>query len=149
MSTRGDRPIAGPGTIIGSSVLLTGVLKDAGDISIHGRVEGEVTSERAIIIGETAEIKGPVSGQLVTVAGTVRGSIDAGQKLEILPSGKVYGSISCRELTIRAGAIFVGKSTMPVEDISETPAMDMVQSGRSTSDIRDLEPASIGGEEEE
>lgn len=147
MSNR-DRPITGPGTIIGSSVTLTGVLKDIGDISIHGSVEGEVTSERTIIVGETAEIKGPVSGQVVTVAGTVRGSIDAGQKLEILTSGKVYGSISCRELTIRAGAVFVGKSAMPIEENNDQPAMDMVQNIRSTSDIREVEPVGIGTDDE-
>ncbi len=114
-----ERPIAGPGTIIGSNVILTGMMKDAGDIAVHGKVEGELSSDRTIVIGETAEIKGPVTGQIVTVAGLVRGSIDAGQKLEILPTGKVYGSISTRELVIRSGALFVGKSTMPVE---ESPA---------------------------
>lgn len=146
MSNR-ERPIAGPGTIIGNNVLLTGVLKDAGDIAVHGRVEGEVSSDRAIIIGETAEIKGPVSGQLITVAGTVRGSIDAGQKLEILPSGKVYGSISCRELTIRAGAVFVGKSTMPIEEMTESQPIDIVQNGRM-SDVRTLEPVAQAEDEE-
>ena len=145
--TNRERPIAGPGTIIGNSVMLTGVLKDAGDISIHGRIEGEVTSERTIIIGETAEVKGPVSGQIVTVAGTVRGSIDAGQKLEILPSGKVFGGISCRELTIRSGAIFVGKSTMPVEEVAETPSLDLVQNSR-LADVRDLEPVGSANEDE-
>jgi cytoskeletal protein CcmA (bactofilin family) len=111
-----DRPIAGPGTVIGSNVVLTGILRDASDVAVHGKVEGELTSERSIIIGETAEIKGPISAQIVTIAGFVKGSVDAGQKLEILPTGKVYGSISTRELIIRSGAIFVGKSTMPVEE---------------------------------
>jgi cytoskeletal protein CcmA (bactofilin family) len=115
-----ERPVAGPGTIIGGNVILTGTLKDAGDIAIHGKVEGEVTSERSVIVGETAEIKGPISGQIVTIAGTVRGSIDAGQKLELLPTGKVYGSISCRELIIRSGALFVGKSVMPVDETDDT-----------------------------
>jgi cytoskeletal protein CcmA (bactofilin family) len=116
-----ERPIAGPGTIIGSNVVLTGILHDASDIAIHGKVEGEITSERSVVIGETAEIKGPISGQIITIAGFVRGSIDAGAKLELLPTGRVYGSISTRELIIRAGAIFVGKSTMPVEEeVSET-----------------------------
>ncbi len=108
--------MSGPGTIVGANVTLTGTLKDMGDVAIHGKIEGEVISERSIVVGETAEIKGPVSGQVVTLAGVVRGSIDAGQKLEILPTGKVFGSISTRELIIRSGAIFVGKSTMPIEE---------------------------------
>ncbi len=120
-----ERPIAGPGTIVGANVILSGILKDAGDVAIHGKVEGEITSERSIMIGETAEIKGPVSGQIVTVAGVVRGSIDASQKLELLPTGKVYGSISARDLIIRSGAIFVGKSAMPVDDTpGERPAYE-------------------------
>lgn len=138
-----ERSVAGPGTIIGTSVVLTGVLKDTGDISVHGRVEGEVTSERSVIVGETAEIKGPVAGQTVAVAGTVRGAIDAGQKLEILPSGKVFGSLSCRELTIRPGAVFVGKSTMPVEEETLEPEA----TGRPTGDMRDLEPVAQTEEE--
>lgn len=128
-----ERPIAGPGTIIGGNVVLTGILKDAGDIAIHGKIEGEVTSDRSIIIGETADIKGPVSGQIVTVAGTVRGSVDAGQKLEILPTGKIFGSIATRELIIRSGAIFIGKSTMPLEDVvEETHAETIEHSSRAT-----------------
>ncbi len=111
-----ERPIAGPGTVVGGNVILTGVLKDAGDIALHGKVEGEVTSERSIVIGETAQVKGPVAAQVVTVAGYIKGSIDAGQKIELLPTARVYGSILSRELIIRSGAIFVGKSTMPVDN---------------------------------
>jgi cytoskeletal protein CcmA (bactofilin family) len=127
-----DRPIAGPGTVVGSNVVLTGILRDAGDVAIHGKIEGEITSERTILIGETAEIKGPISGQIITVAGFVKGSIDAGQKLEIMPTGKVYGSISTRELIIRSGAIFVGKSTMPVEDeVADTGEEELDESAKS------------------
>jgi len=114
-----DRPMpAGPGTVVGANVVLTGILRDTNDVIIHGKVEGELSTERSITIGETAEIKGPITGQVVTIAGFVKGSVDAGQKLEILPTGKVYGSISARELVIRSGAIFIGKSTMPTEDES-------------------------------
>jgi cytoskeletal protein CcmA (bactofilin family) len=116
MMSNKDRPMpTGPGTVVGSNVVLTGILRDTSDITIHGKVEGELSTERSLTIGETAEIKGPISGQIITIAGYVKGSIEAGQKLEILPTGKVYGSISTRELVIRSGAIFIGKSTMPTE----------------------------------
>ncbi|MFA6492548.1 MAG: polymer-forming cytoskeletal protein [Patescibacteria group bacterium] len=104
---------SGQGTVVGANVKLIGTLQDANDIVIHGRIEGEVISNQAINITETAYVKGPVSGELVTIAGKVRGSITATGKLEILPTGKVFGSITSKDLSIKSGAIFVGKCTMP------------------------------------
>jgi cytoskeletal protein CcmA (bactofilin family) len=104
---------SGPGTIVGANVKLIGTIQDASDITIHGRIEGEIVSSQAITITETAYIKGPVSGEIVTVAGKIRGSITATGKLEIMPTGKVFGSITCKDLSIRSGAIFIGKCTMP------------------------------------
>ncbi len=145
---KNERPLSGPGTIVGTNAFLTGTLKDSGDITIHGTIEGETISERSIVIGETAQIKGPVTGQIITLAGTVRGSIDAGQKLEILPTGKVFGSISTRELVIRAGAIFIGKSTMPVEEeIAQNNFQDEGEEGSEPS--RAFETASHLGDEAE
>jgi len=103
---------SGPGTVVGVNVKLQGQLKDSQDIVVHGQVEGEVASERNVTITETAAVKGPVLANMVTVGGTVRGSIEARDKLEILPSGKVYGSIATKELTVRPGAIFNGRSSM-------------------------------------
>ncbi|MEK7143056.1 MAG: polymer-forming cytoskeletal protein [Patescibacteria group bacterium] len=110
---------SGPGTTIGANVKLAGTLQDASDIVIHGRIEGEVISSQGINISESAYVKGPVSGELVTIAGKVRGSITATGKMEILPSGKVFGSITSKDLSIKSGAIFVGKCTMPTEEKEE------------------------------
>lgn len=104
----------GVGTVVGANVKLQGTLKDTNDIAVHGIVEGEVISNKTIFISETAAIKGPIIGEIVTVAGTVKGSIDAKDKLEILATGKVSGSINSNTLIINAGAQFNGKSTMAV-----------------------------------
>jgi len=118
---------SGPGTVVGANVKLVGTLQDASDIVIHGRIEGEVVSSQMISIMETAYIKGPVSGDVVSIAGKVRGSITATGRLEILPPGKVFGSIASKDLSIKSGAIFVGKCTMPEgekeaeEQAEETP----------------------------
>jgi len=104
---------SGPGTVVGANVKLVGTLQDASDITIHGRIEGEVISSQGISITETAYIKGPVSGEVVTVAGKVRGALTATSKIEILPTGKVFGSITTKDLSIKSGAIFIGKCTMP------------------------------------
>lgn len=110
----GDKKnVAGPGTIIGANVKLVGTLVDASEIIVHGRVEGEVTSEKSINITETAFVKGPITADMVQIAGEVQGSIVASGKLELLPTGKVFGSITAKDLSIRSGAVFVGKSNMP------------------------------------
>ncbi|OGD56398.1 hypothetical protein A2V71_04660 [Candidatus Berkelbacteria bacterium RBG_13_40_8] len=110
----GDKKnLSGPGTVVGANVKLVGTLSDANEIVVHGKIEGEVISEKNIIISETAFIKGPVSAETIQVAGEVRGSIVATGRLEIMPTGKVYGSTTTKDLNIRSGAIFAGKSNMP------------------------------------
>ncbi len=116
-----NKVLPGPGTIIGANVKLVGALRDVNDITVHGSVDGEVHSEKTVTIGETATVKGPVTGAVVTVSGTVRGSIDADSRLEILPTGKVNGNIATKDLIIRSGAVFVGKSAMIGDDKEKLP----------------------------
>lgn len=108
----GDGAVGGPGTVVGANVKLTGTISDVNDIVIHGTVEGEVISDKTITITETASVKGPVTGHLVSVSGRVNGAITAHEKLELQPTADVSGSISTKELIIKSGAVFNGKSTM-------------------------------------
>ncbi len=107
-----NQDIGGSGTVVGANVKLNGVLKDMNDITIHGTIDGEVISDKNVLISETASVKGPMGAQMITVSGKVNGTITANKKLEITPTGKVYGSIATKDLVIRSGAVFVGKSTM-------------------------------------
>lgn len=116
----------GPQSIVGANVNLTGVLKDANDITIYGSIEGEVTCQSNVNIEEKASVKGPISAKIVTVSGTVDGSILAETKLEITPSGKVSGSIATKDLIIKSGAQFNGKSIMLKFDAKiESPQKDI------------------------
>lgn len=112
MFDKNDKEVAGSGTVIGANVKLVGALRDRHDIVVHGAIEGEVASEKNVSIGETAQVKGPLSGETITIAGTIHGSVEARERLEILATGKVYGDITVKDLVIRSGAIFVGKSNM-------------------------------------
>lgn len=110
----------GIGTVVGANVRLQGILKDTNDISVYGVVDGEVVSEKMVIVADSASVKGPISADVVTVAGNVKGSIEAKTKLEILASGKVSGSVSSQTLIIHAGANFNGKSAMLEDKDKET-----------------------------
>lgn len=106
----------GEGTIVGANVKLQGTISDNNDIVIHGAVDGEVISEKNINITPSAVVKGPIKGMIITVAGTVEGDIEGTEKTEILPTGKVIGSINTSELIIQSGAIFNGECKMTKEN---------------------------------
>jgi len=106
-------------TVVGSGVHLTGTLKDQSDIVVHGSVEGEVTSEQNVIVGDSAKVKGPITAVVVSISGEVKGTINAKDKLEIHPTGHVEGNIKTKDLIIHSGAHFTGKSEMAPEGGSD------------------------------
>jgi cytoskeletal protein CcmA (bactofilin family) len=81
-------------------------------------VDGEVISERSVTVGQSAQVKGPVKGQLVTVAGVIRGSVEATEKFEVLETGKIFGSINARDLVVHSGAIIIGDIKMDNEEVA-------------------------------
>lgn len=144
-----DNENGGPGTVVGVNVALSGTLKDQNDISVYGMVEGEIISEKTVTIGQSAQIKGPVKGLVVTVAGVIRGSIEASEKLEVLETGKIFGSITTGDLVVRSGAQISGKVAMGMDDNSkddaETDDSDIKLEEENSSDEKtetlDLEDA--------
>ena len=121
----------GPGTVVGVNVALSGTLKDKNDIAVYGMVDGEVVSEKTVTVGQSAQIKGPVRGKVITVSGVIRGSIDASEKLEVLETGKIFGSIATGDLVVRSGAQISGKIVMGMDD------KDVKDGDTSTEDDND------------
>ncbi|TSC65818.1 MAG: hypothetical protein CEO22_340 [Candidatus Berkelbacteria bacterium Gr01-1014_85] len=99
-------------TIIGSQVKLNGNLIDSQDIIVNGQLTGELKSDKQVQIGESAEINGPVSADHIIVAGVVKGDIIAHSRLEITKSGRIFGSIVTKILSVEAGATLVGNCKM-------------------------------------
>ncbi|MBI2263202.1 polymer-forming cytoskeletal protein [Candidatus Berkelbacteria bacterium] len=136
------------GTVVGTNVKLTGTLRDTQDITVHGQVDGEVISDKNVMISESAVVNGPIQAQAVTVAGKIKGSIQAVEKLEILPSGKVHGSLETKELIIRSGASFNGKSIM--QNAQEEKDKEIREtSGKKKSSEKNLDLTALDYEVEE
>lgn len=133
MFDKDEKVISGPGTVIGSNVKLVGALRDVNDIAVHGTIEGEVGSEKNVMIGETAQVKGPVAGTTVSIAGVVRGTVEATTRLEVLATGKIYGDIVTKDLIIRSGALFVGKCSMPEDQGPKTKNPESTKAAEATS----------------
>ena len=97
---------------LGKGSRVTGKLVFEGTVRLEGQVEGEITAQDTLVIGETAVINAQINGTSIVVHGTIKGDVTARKRLEIHAPGKVYGNISVPSLVIHEGVVFEGQCTM-------------------------------------
>jgi cytoskeletal protein CcmA (bactofilin family) len=113
--------------VLSSDVEIKGSVKFTNDLVIDGKIEGNISSEGNLTIGENARIKAEISTATIIVYGKVHGNLTATERVELKASAEVVGDIKAKTLSIEAGAIFVGKSTVG------TPAQGTVQAAPAAS----------------
>ena len=96
--------------VLNSHVEIKGNVKFAGELTLEGKLEGEVNSDGTLIIGETGTVNGNVSAGTVSVRGKINGNITARDKIEIKSKAEVFGDIRSAKLAIEEGVTFVGKT---------------------------------------
>jgi cytoskeletal protein CcmA (bactofilin family) len=97
---------------LGRGSRVSGKIAFEGSVRIDGEVEGEITVEHTLNIGQTATIAASIRATTIIVAGEVRGDI-TGQRIEVRPSAKITGNLSAPTLVIHEGARFEGHCAMP------------------------------------
>ena len=123
---------------IGKSVSIKGELTGDEDLTIEGRVEGQIKlRDHNLVIGPHGEIKGEISAKNLTVNGRVVGNISAGQLVEIKPSGSVVGDIESSRISIADGGHFKG-------------SVDLQRSAGTRKECHssEAEPAKVNAEQE-
>ncbi len=111
--------------VLSSDVEIKGTVKFSNDLVVDGKIEGEITSDGNLTVGENARLKAEIKTATVVVYGKVHGNLTATDRVELKASAEVVGDIKAKTLAIEAGAIFVGKSTVgtPAQaPASATPA---------------------------
>ncbi|MFT3991712.1 MAG: polymer-forming cytoskeletal protein [Luteolibacter sp.] len=113
----------GTRNVLSSDVEIKGTVKFTNDLVVDGKIEGEIISQGNLTVGENARIKAEVKTGTVVVYGKVHGNITAADRVELKSSAEVIGDIKTKVISIEAGAIFVGKSTVgaPSEAVAAQP----------------------------
>lgn len=101
-------------SIIGEDMNVVGDLISTTSIRIDGKVSGNITSQKLIIVGEKAEIKGDLSSKSIIVFGKLLGNIAAGE-IQIKKTGIINGDISTQVIEIEMGGKYNGKLMMNEE----------------------------------
>jgi cytoskeletal protein CcmA (bactofilin family) len=93
---------------------VTGELTFQGSARIEGSVDGEIQCHGTLTIGERAEVRARISGQIVVIRGRVEGSVVAKEKVELIAPARLYGDVDTPRLIITEGVIFDGDCSMGV-----------------------------------
>ncbi|MFM7181204.1 MAG: polymer-forming cytoskeletal protein [Verrucomicrobiales bacterium] len=111
-----------PKNILSSDVEIKGSLKFSNDLVIDGRIEGEVTSDGSLTVGENARIKGEIKTKSCIVFGKVEGNITVTDRCELKQSAELAGDVRAKTLAIEEGAAFMGKSIVGAAAAAQKPA---------------------------
>lgn len=93
---------------------VTGQLSFQGPARIDGKVDGEVNCQGTLTIGEEAEVKAKITGQVVVIRGKVEGNVSAKERIELLAPARLIGNIAAPRLIMTEGVVFDGDCSMGV-----------------------------------
>jgi cytoskeletal protein CcmA (bactofilin family) len=94
---------------------ISGKLFFEGPVRIDGQVDGEISSNDAVVVGESAVVTAQLKAASVVIAGRISGDIIAGKRVEIRATARVIGNLTTPVLVVHDGALFEGHCAMNAE----------------------------------
>lgn len=93
---------------------VNGQLSFQGAARIEGLVDGDIQCQGTLTIGDGAEVRAKISGQVVVIHGKVDGNVTAKEKVELRAPARLIGNVSAPRLIISEGVVFDGDCSMGV-----------------------------------
>lgn len=98
-------------TLISEGCVFDGNMKAPAYVRIEGQINGDVTIDEGLILGEKGSITGNIVTKEIIVYGSVNGNIST-QSLEIRATGRITGDIKTQVLQVETGGTHNGKLSM-------------------------------------
>ena len=99
-------------TTLGKETDFRGTMRFQDSLKIEGKLTGEIISPGFLYVEEGAVIHADIRVSSIVIGGVVHGNIEAGEGLEMLSTGRVFGDIRTAKLKIADGVIYEGKCQM-------------------------------------
>jgi cytoskeletal protein CcmA (bactofilin family) len=91
---------------------LIGSLTFDGDLTVAGKMEGDVHATGDVAVENGSSVKATIEGNNVSVQGTVHGNVNARGRLSLSGSGSLHGDVRVSKLTVEDGATLNGNVQM-------------------------------------
>src|SRR5215831_4332148 len=103
---------SGGATVIGPSITINGKLSGDEDLTVRGRVEGELSLTKTLILEPSGIVKANVTVRNAIISGVVVGNIRATESVELTKEGRMVGDIAAPRVILVVGASFRGRIEM-------------------------------------
>ena len=99
-----------PSAVLGKSMVIKGEIHSLEDLTIDGQVQGSIdVPEHRLTIGPTGTVEvNAVKAREVVIIGSLKGSIDASDKVLIRKDAQLVGDVQTSGIVIEDGAYFKG-----------------------------------------
>jgi cytoskeletal protein CcmA (bactofilin family) len=95
---------------------ITGEVAFSDLLRVHGLVNGTISSEHELLVGEGGVVEGEVAVGRLVVAGTVRGTVRVKERIVIHRTGKVFAEVFAPTLVVDEGGVLEGPVHMTRPD---------------------------------
>jgi len=113
MFRRQSKPQNRIDSLIGATTRIEGNVFFSGGLRVDGAVRGNVAGlpdqAATLVVSEQARIDGEVQATHVVVNGTINGSVDSRETLELQAGSRVKGDIHYKSIEIQQGAVIEGR----------------------------------------
>lgn len=92
--------------------VINGNIQAIGDFRMDGTLDGDLTLNGKLVVGESGVITGNVICQNANVLGEIKGNVSVKEHLALYATAKVEGDILVGKLSIEPGATFTGGCRM-------------------------------------
>jgi cytoskeletal protein CcmA (bactofilin family) len=96
-------------SIIAADLLIKGEVHSTGVVRIEGKVEGNLRVDGQVLVANGGLVEGNIVTKEALVAGEVRGSIVAQERVELHATARVRGDVTSPKLAVQEGGVIVGR----------------------------------------
>ena len=87
-----------------SGASFQGKLCFTGSVRVDGHLQGDISSDGTLVVGETGVVEATLQVAGLIVHGTVIGDVKAEERVEVGPAGQIEGSLDTPSLKVDEGA---------------------------------------------
>jgi cytoskeletal protein CcmA (bactofilin family) len=101
---------AGPTTYVAATTTIVGTVTGKGAYVFCGTVEGDCDIDGPLTLAAGGRWRGVLKATDIVVAGVVEGDVVAKQRVEILGTARITGSLAGHSIAVAEGAIIEARS---------------------------------------